>query len=82
MNSNLFGGLVVHAMIGFSPRSLLVPNLRGLRREEGPHNLHACIRCRLDPSLGTLCLRLASKEEDFWTYIMFSVVPSLSRYHV
>ncbi|KAG1789624.1 uncharacterized protein HD556DRAFT_1538151 [Suillus plorans] len=44
MNSSLFGGIVVHAMIGFSSRSLLVLNLRGFRCGEGPHSfLHAYV---------------------------------------
>ncbi|KAG1766896.1 hypothetical protein EV702DRAFT_1256380 [Suillus placidus] len=43
-----------------------------------PHILHACMHDLLRPNL--VCLRLASKEEEFWTHIMSSVVSDLSRY--
>ncbi|OAX38857.1 hypothetical protein K503DRAFT_129776 [Rhizopogon vinicolor AM-OR11-026] len=80
-NSNLFGRVdaeFIHAIMAFSSKSLLVPNLRALCCGRCPLNLHPCMRYLLGPHL--VDLRLLSKSDFFWTNLMSSVLSSLSRY--
>jgi hypothetical protein len=84
-NSNLFEYIdaeFIHAIMGISSQSLLLPNLRALCCGGCPSDLQSYMRHFLGPEL--VCLRLDLdlewSRERFWTRVMSSVMSGLDRH--
>jgi hypothetical protein len=71
---------VVHAIMGISSRSLLVPKLRALSCAIRAPDLRSCVRYLLGLNLVCLYLSLGRAQEDFWSTIISSVLSGLDRH--
>ncbi|OAX32865.1 hypothetical protein K503DRAFT_804861 [Rhizopogon vinicolor AM-OR11-026] len=81
-DSDLFGSVdveFVHAMMAFSSKSLLVPNLRAIYfLGICTPAFHPCIRYLLGPDL--IYFHLGWSAEDFWSNIICSLLSGLGKH--